>query len=139
MKKLETSFGEVVKDCQIYKTLGTPNNGIVQPKDDEPKILDRDKSVYHSVVGSLLHLTKHSRPDISNAVRELSKCTDGAAPPAYKEMKRLVKFVINTSDYGLKVKPSYSKGDKWKITVFMDSDWVGDKNNRHSVSVTQYF
>jgi hypothetical protein len=86
------------------------------------------------VVGSLLHLTKHLRSDIANGVRELSKCMDGATPSAYKEMKRLVKFVVDTSDYGLKVKPSYAKGNKCKMTVFIDSDWAGDKNNRHSVS-----
>jgi hypothetical protein len=49
---------------------------------------------------------KHSRPDIANAVRELLKCMDGASPSAFKEMKRLAKFVMDTDDYGLKVLPT---------------------------------
>jgi hypothetical protein len=57
------------------------------------------------VVGSLLHLVKHSRPDIANKVQELAKCLDGASPAAFKEMKRLVKFVIDTKLYGLKMNP----------------------------------
>jgi hypothetical protein len=39
----------------------------------------------------LLYLIKHSRRDISNAVRELTKCLDGATPEAFKEMLRVIK------------------------------------------------
>ena len=35
--------------------------------------------MYRSGVGTLLYLTKHSRPDITNPVRELSKSMDGAS------------------------------------------------------------
>jgi hypothetical protein len=41
---------------------------------------------------------KPSRPDIANAVRELSKYMDGATPSAFKEMKRFAKFVMDTDD-----------------------------------------
>jgi hypothetical protein len=86
------------------------------------------------VVGSLLHLIKHSHPDIANAVHELVKCMDGATPAAFKEMKCVVKFVIDTKDYDLKVFPRPDKQKKWNLTVYTDSDWAGDKDNRHSVS-----
>ena len=39
-----------------------------------------DHETYRSGVGTLLYLTKHSRPDISNPVRELSKTMDAPAP-----------------------------------------------------------
>jgi hypothetical protein len=35
----------------------------------------------------LLYLVKHSRPNIANAIQELSKVMDGATPAAMKEMK----------------------------------------------------
>jgi hypothetical protein len=70
---------------------------------------------------------KHSRPDIANAARELSKCMDGASPSAFKEMKRLAKFVMDTDDYGLKVLPTISRAKKWKMTVYTYSDWTGAK------------
>jgi hypothetical protein len=76
---------------------------------------------------------KHSRPDIANAVRKLSKCMDGATPSAFKEMKRLAKFVMDTDDYGLKVLSTISRVKKWKMTVYTDSDWAGDKDNQHSI------
>jgi hypothetical protein len=134
VKKLEDNFGEMVWSCQRYKTPGTPNFGIVQPKGDDPRITEAEQSTYRSVVGYLLHLTKHSRPDISNAVRESSKSMDGATPLAFKEMKRLVKFMIDTSEYGFRIAPSVPKTKKWKLTGYTDSDWSGDKDNRHSVS-----
>jgi hypothetical protein len=82
-----------------------------------------------------LHLVKHSRPDIANSVRELAKCMDGASPAAYKEMKRLLKFVIDTKSYGLKLNPFKDRGQqKWILTVYSDSDWAGDKATHKSVS-----
>jgi hypothetical protein len=86
------------------------------------------------VVGSLLYLTEHSRPNIANTGRELSECIAGASPSAFKEMKRVEKFVMDTDDYGLKVLPTISRAKKWKMTVYTDSDWAGDKDNRHSAS-----
>jgi hypothetical protein len=44
----------------------------------------------------LLYLTKYSRPDISNDVRELSKCMDGATIGTYLELLRVMKFVLDT-------------------------------------------
>jgi hypothetical protein len=44
----------------------------------------------------LLYLVKHSRPDIANAVRELSKGMKEATPDVMKEFKRVVKFVLST-------------------------------------------
>ena len=43
----------------------------------------------------LLYLTKYSRPDISNVVRELSKCMDGATIGTYLELLRVIKFVFD--------------------------------------------
>jgi hypothetical protein len=78
---------------------------------------------------SLLDLTKYSRPDISNAVRELSNSMDGATPLAFKEMKRSVKFIIDTNEYGLKIAPSIPKTKKWNLIAYTYSDWAGDNDN----------
>jgi Reverse transcriptase (RNA-dependent DNA polymerase) len=60
VKKIVTTYEDLLKGCQSYKTPGTPNCGIVPPGKDDPKVLDADQSIYRSVVGSLLHLIKHS-------------------------------------------------------------------------------
>jgi hypothetical protein len=37
---------------------------------------------------------------------------DGATPAAFKEMKRFIKFVIDTNDHGLRISPSVPKTKK---------------------------
>ena len=44
----------------------------------------------------LLYLVKFSRPDTSNAVRELSKVMDGATPARMKNVLRTIKFIMDT-------------------------------------------
>jgi Reverse transcriptase (RNA-dependent DNA polymerase) len=134
IKKIEATYKDYIKNCQSYKTPGTPNYGIVRPKSDDEKVAESNQTMYRSAVGSLLQLVKHSRPDIANPVRELSKCMDGATPAAMKELRRLIKFIIDTKDYGLKIEPNSTNMDEWIVKVYSDSDWGGDKNNRHSVS-----
>ena len=90
--------------------------------------------MYRSAVGTLLQFVKHSRPDIANPVRELSKCMDCATPAAMKELKRLICFVDQTRDYGLRIEPKVEQMKEWVLKIYTDSDWAGDKNDRHSVS-----
>jgi hypothetical protein len=134
MKKLEKTFGDLVKDMQVYRTPGTPGSGIIRPKGDEVKLSPEEQKLYRSGVGMLLFLVKHSRPDIANAVRELSKVMDGATPAAMKELKRVIKYVLDTRDFGLKIEPTVSANGLWQLIAFSDSDWAGDKDNRRSVS-----
>jgi hypothetical protein len=135
VKKIEKTFGSMVKRMPKYKTPGTPGQGLVRPKDGDAKVSLEDQSVYRSGTGMLLYCTKHSRPDISNAVRELTKLLDGATPVAFKEMLRVTKFVLDTSTLGLRIEPKCPHGElTWDLVVYSDSDWAGDKDNRRSVS-----
>ena len=134
LKKMEQNFKHLIKDKQQYKTPGTPHQGIVRPVEGESKISEEDPKMYRSGVGALLQFVKFSRPDIANAVHELSKCMDGATPAAFKEMVRLIKFVLDTKDLGLKVQPEIDNKNESHTTVYTDSDWAGDKESRHSVS-----
>ena len=90
--------------------------------------------MYRSGTGKLLYLVKHSRPDIAYAVRELSKVLDATTPTAFKEMKRIIKYVLDTKELGLKIEPEIkNKNSMWRIVGFSDSDYAGDKDIRKSV------
>lgn len=69
----------------------------------------------------LLFLVKYSRPDIANAVRELSKVNDGATKAHQKELLRLIKFVVDTKDWMLKyeLKDESKKANKWVLKAFL--------------------
>ena len=91
--QIEKTFEEEIKGMRKYQTPGTPGFRIVEPTDDEP-ILESDmQSRYRTGVGMLMYLIKHSRPDIMNACRELTKVLGTCTIAAYKEMLRCVKFV----------------------------------------------
>src|SRR5210317_411399 len=79
----------------------------------------------------LLYLIKHSRPDIANCVQELTKVLDGASPAAYKEMLRVIKYVLDTPNYALKLAPILSD-ECWKVVAYSDSDFATDSETRRS-------
>ena len=68
----------------------------------EDKVSPEEQETYRSGVGTLLYLTKHSRPDICNPVRELSKTMDAPSPVHPKEMYKLIRFLLSTNDFRLK-------------------------------------
>ena len=113
---------------QQTRTLGTPRFIARRLENEEDKVNAEDHETYRSGVGTLLYLTKHSRPDISNPVRELSK----TAPAHLKEMYKLISFELSTKDYGLKFKLIKSIR-KWVLRASSDSDFASDKETRISI------
>ena len=63
---------------------------------------------------------------------------DGASQAAYKEILRVIKCVLDTRSKGLKIEPTLEEL-VWKIILFSDSDWAGDKDNRRSVGEYMLF
>jgi hypothetical protein len=74
-------------------------------KDVDPTIGPDRQFWYRSGVGMLLYLVKHSRPDIANATRELTKVLDGATGAHWKATTRIIKYVFDTKMFSLKLKP----------------------------------
>jgi hypothetical protein len=58
---------------------------------------------------------------------------DKATKGTYLEMLRVVKFVIDTKNFCLQIKPEF-KEKNWSLRVFFDSDWAGDSETRISVA-----
>ena len=89
MKSLEKQFEEKVAKKKMTITPGTP--GFIGEKvDDISKVVEKTQSMYRSAVGTLFYLTNHSRPDITNPVRDLSKSMDGASMAHVTEMYRVI-------------------------------------------------
>ena len=120
IKSLEQKFGERAMKERLSMTPGTPRFIVRRLENKEDKVNTEDHETYRSGVGTLLYLMKHSRPDISNPVRELSKTMDAPAPAHLKELYKLIKFVLSTKDYGLKFKLIKSMR-KWVLKALSDS------------------
>ena len=140
ISNLTSKFGKEVEKLRTYKTPGTPNLNMIRNTDDTLALPKEKQSLYRSGVGMLLYLVKYSRPDISNAVRELSKVLDGSTETSYKEMLRVIKYVLDTKDMGLKIEPTLpndnnnSRDEPWDLKCYSDSDYAGDPDTRRSVS-----
>jgi hypothetical protein len=48
----------------------------------------------------------------------------------YQEMIQIVKFVIDTKNFGLIVEPKIIENLEWNLNIFCDSDWAGDLDTR---------
>ena len=104
IKSLEQKLGKRAMKERLSMTPRTPRFIARRLENKEDKVNAEDNETYRSGVGTLLYLTKHNRPDMSNPVRELSKTMDAPAPAHLKEVYKLIRFVLSTKDYGLKFK-----------------------------------
>jgi len=123
----------MVKNLQTYATPRMPGLHMIQPAIVTTEMMAR-MPLYQSAVGTLLFLLKHSRPDLASPIRELSKVLDCPTEMAFKEVKRVIKFVLDMKDYGLQIKPMIDAANAaWSIMVFSDSNYVGDAKTHVSV------
>ena len=131
IKKMELKFKKYVMERIKPKTPGTPLKHILSK---EEVVLEKDKhKLCRSGVGMLLYLTKHSRPNIANAVQELSKALESPGPRAWKEMIRIMKYVFKTKNYALVMLPK-GEIENWVLLVYCDSDWAADRETQKSIT-----
>ena len=86
IKSLEQKFGDRAMKERLSLTPGSPRFTARRLESLEDKVSSEEHETYRSGVGTLLYLTKHSRPDICNPVRELSKTVDAPVPVYLKEI-----------------------------------------------------
>ena len=134
IKKIRKNFFDDVKNLRRYRTGGAPGEIIMKSNDSELKLDDITLTKYRSGVGMLMYLVKFSRPDLSNCVRELSKVMRDATESHLKDLFRTIKFVLDTSKWGLKYELKENSSKKWELKAFCDSDFAGDKEKRISVT-----
>ena len=106
---------------------------IIRCSEEEESVTEEEQKEFRSGVGSLLYLLKHSRPDLSNSVRELSKVMDRANKAHQKSLYRVIKFVEQTRNTCLVLNPK-QENPFWEMKAYSDSDFAGDTETRKSVS-----
>jgi hypothetical protein len=105
--KLVDEFSNEVSNKRVYGTPGTPRFKVTRPDEDSDSIPESLQKNYRSGVSMLLYLIKYSRPDLSNAIRESSKCMDMATTLTYQEMLCAIKFVLDTKTFCLQIKSNF--------------------------------
>jgi hypothetical protein len=103
---LKQDFGALVESLKEFKTPAPPRSMVKRPDKEYILITIEQQTNFRSGVGMLLYLVKHSRFDIANSVREISKVADGATIAHWKLLLRCIKYVITTEYLALKLNPN---------------------------------
>ena len=109
MHKLEKEFGIDVWEIQKYQTPAAPKFAIQRPSSNGVLIPAEIQKLFKIAVGLMLFSIKFSRPNISNAVRELAKVNYGATQENFKLMLHIVKIVLYTHKKRLRFKLTEKK------------------------------
>ena len=87
---------------------------------------------YQAAIGCLTYASIATRPDLSAAVGELSKFMSKPGKEHWSGIKRILRYIKGTLDYGLQFE-AIGNG-KISLTGYADADWGGDLINRKSTS-----
>jgi len=117
---------------------------VLERCEDGEALTEREQTRYRSGVGKLLHLMRWSRPEIYNAVRELSRfMTIGASKIHMKAMERVMNYCLTTRNRGLLIEPTQEWDGSPEFEVLIlgrsDSDYAKDPETRKSISGTSTF
>lgn len=82
-------------------------------------------------VGSLLYLAIVMRPDIAYVVNAVSQYAESPSKQHWDAVKRIIKYIKETIDYGIKFKRTESN---LSLVAFSDADFAGNKQTRKSTS-----
>ncbi|CAB1110066.1 unnamed protein product [Ectocarpus sp. CCAP 1310/34] len=99
----------------------------------EEKVLSPEDTVYfRSATGSLLYLSRGSRPDITHSVMVLTKSMAKPGPKAMAKLKRVLRYLKGTTTIGITYTEDADGGDK--LTAYADSDFAGDQDKGYSTT-----
>jgi hypothetical protein len=126
---LETHRGNPETPAEPHSVLNEGNQG--DPLDAT------QQSDYRKGTGILLHMMRWSRPEILNAVRELSRHLKEGTTRHYKQMIRTMKYCVGKPERGATFKPERRWDGKspiqFRISGKSDSEYMKDPS-RHSVN-----
>ena len=91
-----------------------PAEGSKERADMRPR-----QATYMAVVGALLWLASFTRPDLTHAASVLARFVSNPAHAHFVAMQRVLTYLHNTRDLGLRFAPHVAKG----LEVYTDADW----------------
>ena len=89
-----------------------------------------DMKNYQAAIGCLTYAALGTRPDIAIAVNMLSQFMSNPANVHWKAVKRVLRYIKGTLDYGI----LFSGSKEIVLSGYSDSDWASDVDSRKSYS-----
>ena len=85
---------------------------------------------YKEAVGGLMWLVVMSRPDITSAVRAISRHSNSPAERHWEAVLQIIRYLLETKDMSL----TFEWGSGLEISVFADANYAEKADDRRSVS-----
>ena len=111
------------------KTVSTPADPNVKLQKNDGCSKQVNSRQYQSMVGSLLHAARATRPDIAQAVGVVSKFNAEPTEAHLTAVKRIFRYIKGTVHLSLQYQ---AKGGK--LVGYSDSDWANNLDDRHSTT-----
>ncbi|KAG8496501.1 hypothetical protein CXB51_008983 [Gossypium anomalum] len=121
---------EILTKAGITGAAATPTPMVCMPKlvaagESQPF---PDSYLYRSTVGMLQYFCI-TRPDLSFCVNKLSQYMNSPSDNHWRAVKRVLRYLIGTLEYGL----HYSQG-QFKLVGYSDTDWASSVEDRRSTT-----
>jgi hypothetical protein len=91
---------------------------------------------YREAVGSLMHLSVGTRPDIAKALSEVSRFLSNPGQRHWQAVKRIFRYLQGTKD--MKLFLGGGEEENPQLIGFTDSDWGGSEKRRSTTGFTIY-
>lgn len=127
--------------------------GLILTRSDGPVTITEAEEMkeipYQSAIGGIMYAMIGTRPDISFAITALSQFSKNPGMKHWKAIKRLLRYLHGTIDFGITYSYNPSKGmlvqgyhtelltstgSQRPILGFSDSDWGSNIDNRRSIT-----
>ncbi|KAF0682497.1 hypothetical protein As57867_025303, partial [Aphanomyces stellatus] len=106
---------------------------VLEPSKLSPSEMKTLNLPYRELVGSLQYLVTCTRPDIANAVRNLSKYLSCFDESHWKQAKRVLRYLKGTNSLCLKIDRTNQVG-AFQIEAYCDADFANSCEDRRSIS-----
>lgn len=117
----------------------TPGRANLQlTKEESPKSVEAKekmaKKPYRSLIGSLIYAYIGTRPDIGACLMRAAAFCENPGKAHWTAAKRILRYLKGAKSDQIVYQGRLKKGEKVQITVYCDSDWAQDADDRRSVS-----
>ena len=109
-----------------------PSFKLMRVKEGEGVLSPEEQTLYRCGVGILLYLVKHTKPDLANATRELSKAMDVANYLHWRELLRVIIYALKSQEKGIVLRPD-RKSVKLNLKIFVDAEFAEEQDNCRSI------
>ena len=134
----KTAIGNLAKEFGIVPTEIPSKSLPLNPEMFKEPTSEEDLTPlqeYQSLVGSLLYIARHTRPEISIHVNLLGRRTSKASHNNMQAALRVLRYLTSTLTDGLTIQKEVTTGEPINIQGFADASYGGEQSKSQSGSL----